>query len=194
MLRQVLKILTVCVYIHQSVEKKSKEFYEELRRYNYVTPTSYLELLMCFIKLLMEKRADLEGLKGRLAAGLDKLLTTAGEVEIMQNELVSLQPILAKTSKEADDMMVAISIEKADADQTKIAVTLLSPIFINHEISRRGCIDILSPQQSSIKDLQEIPCLFVVYPLSNLFGPTLSISSEVEKVYIDTGREARSLG
>jgi dynein heavy chain len=116
---QVSKIVKVCVYIHQSVERKSKQFYEELRRYNYVTPTSYLELLMCFIKLLTEKRADLEGLKGRLAAGLDKLLTTAGEVEVMQLELVALQPILATTAKEADNMMETISVDKADADVTK---------------------------------------------------------------------------
>ncbi len=34
--------------IHQDVEKKSKEFYDVLRRYNYVTPTSYLELLSSF--------------------------------------------------------------------------------------------------------------------------------------------------
>jgi len=74
---------------------------------------------MCFIKLLTEKRADLEGLKGRLAAGLDKLLTTAGEVEVMQLELVALQPILATTAKEADNMMETISVDKADADVTK---------------------------------------------------------------------------
>jgi DMSO reductase anchor subunit len=74
---------------------------------------------MCFIKLLAEKRSDLEGLKGRLAAGLDKLLTTAGEVEVMQLELVALQPILATTAKEADNMMETISIDKADADVTK---------------------------------------------------------------------------
>ncbi|KAG0617480.1 hypothetical protein M758_5G192300 [Ceratodon purpureus] len=120
--KEVENIVTVCVYIHQSVERKSKEFYEELRRFNYVTPTSYLELLMCFIKLLTEKRIDFEGLKGRLTVGLDKLLTTADEVSVMQDELVSLQPILIKTAKEADDMMEAISIDQADAARTKEAV------------------------------------------------------------------------
>lgn len=114
----------MCVYIHQSVERKSREFYEELRRYNYVTPTSYLELLMCFLKLVTEKRNDLEGLKGRLSVGLDKLLTTAGEVAVMQEELISLQPILIKTAKEADDMMEAISIDQADAAKTKEAVSI----------------------------------------------------------------------
>eukprot|EP00898_Chlorokybus_atmophyticus_P004944 jgi/Chlat1/5450/Chrsp36S00417 len=44
-------VVEACVGMHQSVERASKAFYDELRRYNYVTPTSYLELLTTFIKL-----------------------------------------------------------------------------------------------------------------------------------------------
>lgn len=77
---------------------------------------------MCFIKLLTEKRDDFEGLKGRLTVGLDKLLTTADEVSVLQEELVMLQPILIKTAKEADEMMLAIAIDQGDAAKTKEAV------------------------------------------------------------------------
>jgi dynein heavy chain len=35
----------MCTFLHQSVENQSKRFLESLGRYNYVTPTSYLELL-----------------------------------------------------------------------------------------------------------------------------------------------------
>lgn len=42
--------------VHKSVEKISAKFLLELRRYNYVTPTSYLELLSMFRIILMEKR------------------------------------------------------------------------------------------------------------------------------------------
>jgi dynein heavy chain len=134
MIVQVGNIVDVCVYIHQSVEKKSKEFYEELRRFNYVTPTSYLELLMCFIKLLVDKRDDLEGLKGRLSVGLDKLLNTADEVAILQEELVLLQPILVISTKEAEDMMTTISIDQADAAITKEQVYSNIIIFKNDKI------------------------------------------------------------
>lgn len=41
--------------IHLSVEGASKEFWEMLRRRNYVTPTSYLELLSSFKSLLKFK-------------------------------------------------------------------------------------------------------------------------------------------
>ena len=34
--------------VHQGVSRRSKDYYDMLRRYNYVTPTSYLELLQTF--------------------------------------------------------------------------------------------------------------------------------------------------
>lgn len=49
-------------------------------RYNYVTPTSYLELLNTFLRLLGEKRADVSAAKKRLESGLDKLSSTAAQV------------------------------------------------------------------------------------------------------------------
>ncbi|KAI5076359.1 hypothetical protein GOP47_0008424 [Adiantum capillus-veneris] len=112
-------VVEVCVYIHQSVERTSKEFYEEQRRHVYVTPTSYLELLHTYIKLLDEKREELGQLKGRLEAGLDKLETTAKDVEVMQKELIHLQPVLEKTVQEANEMMLTISEDKKKADVTK---------------------------------------------------------------------------
>ncbi len=65
-----------------------------------MTPTSYLELLTTFLKLLGEKRAELAGMKRRLEGGLDKLASTATQVAVMQAELKDLQPVLATTAKE----------------------------------------------------------------------------------------------
>jgi dynein heavy chain len=42
--------------IHQAVEVKSDNYWNQLRRKNYVTPTSYLELLECFKSLLEAQR------------------------------------------------------------------------------------------------------------------------------------------
>ena len=70
--------------IHQDVERKSKEFYDVLRRYNYVTPTSYLELLSSFDTLLSYKRGEVATKKNRLKIGLDKIISTGELVEGMQ--------------------------------------------------------------------------------------------------------------
>jgi len=42
--------------IHQSVELMSSRFLDEMRRINYVTPTSYLELLNCYKKAYRERK------------------------------------------------------------------------------------------------------------------------------------------
>jgi hypothetical protein len=47
--------------------------------------------------------------------GLQKLLSTASQVEVMQRELKGLQPILARTSQETEDMMVVITNDKKEA-------------------------------------------------------------------------------
>lgn len=92
------------------------------RRYNYVTPTSYLELLSTFLKLLSEKRSELTTAKKRLKSGLDKLTSTAAQVEDMQKELQELQPVLAATAKEVEEMMQVIAHDKEEAAQTKRTV------------------------------------------------------------------------
>ena len=91
--------------IHQDVERKSKEFYDVLRRYNYVTPTSYLELLSSFDTLLQYKRGEVATKKNRLKIGLDKIISTGELVEGMQKELEILAPQLVVKGKEVDEMM-----------------------------------------------------------------------------------------
>lgn len=46
----------MCIEFHTSTQELSDEFYLRLRRKNYVTPVSYLELILTFKKLLGEKR------------------------------------------------------------------------------------------------------------------------------------------
>jgi dynein heavy chain len=83
-------VVAASVFVHQSVERTATRFYSELRRPTYVTPTSYLELLNTFQKLLLEKRTSIETTRSRLAVGLDKLFSTAEQVAHMQVRLRSL--------------------------------------------------------------------------------------------------------
>jgi len=59
--------------IHQSVEEKVIEFGEVFRRISYVTPTSYLELLSMYKKVLGEQRYNNETARNRLVRGLEVL-------------------------------------------------------------------------------------------------------------------------
>lgn len=51
--------------------------------------------------------------------GLQKLLSTAQQVEVMQKELRDLQPVLATTAKEVESMMISLADDKREADETK---------------------------------------------------------------------------
>ncbi|KAG7391800.1 Dynein heavy chain 1, axonemal [Phytophthora pseudosyringae] len=108
--------------VHQSVEEASKQFYNTLRRYFYVTPTSYLELLSAFKSVLVSKREEVNMMRSRLQNGVDKLSETKALVATMQTELVELQPVLATTQLEVEQMMVQIAKDSAEADVTKATV------------------------------------------------------------------------
>lgn len=62
-------IVQMCGEIHQSVEVSSKQYLDEQRRYNYVTPTSYLEVLSTFKTLLTQERDRVSTAKRRLVIG-----------------------------------------------------------------------------------------------------------------------------
>lgn len=48
------QLSALSVKIHRDVQTKSDQFYDELRRRNYVTPTSYLELLKVYIDMMKQ--------------------------------------------------------------------------------------------------------------------------------------------
>ena len=108
--------------IHTTVEDSSVTYYEMMRRRNWVTPTSYLELLSSFGKLIKSKRVEIATKRDRLQIGLDKLSQTGELVSVMQKELEVLAPQLVVTQKEVAEMMVIITADKASAAITKDAV------------------------------------------------------------------------
>lgn len=63
----------MCQIIHEDVVQYSQRFLDELSRYNYVTPTSYLELLGIFSKLIGMKKNELVTARKRTKTGLDKV-------------------------------------------------------------------------------------------------------------------------
>lgn len=65
----------------------SEDFKAELGRANYVTPTSYLELITMFQRLVTAKRIENSKTLSRYTVGLDKLQSSAQQVAGMQQEL-----------------------------------------------------------------------------------------------------------
>jgi dynein heavy chain, axonemal len=115
-------VISFVKHIHQSVADASREFKEALRRNYYVTPTSYLELLSTYRGVLLSKREEVGTLKNRLQVGLDKLISTAVQVETLQVQLTEMEPVLIATQAEVEQMIINITRDKADAADTQKVV------------------------------------------------------------------------
>ncbi|CAF0812566.1 unnamed protein product [Didymodactylos carnosus] len=107
--------IDTCKYFHVSTETLSKRFLAELDRYNYVTPTSYLELINTFKSLLGKRRTLLIAAKIRYEVGLEKLENAASQVGKMQKILEQLQPQLVEMDKKVDAALVIVEREKTEA-------------------------------------------------------------------------------
>uniref|UniRef100_A0A8W4FNZ5 Dynein axonemal heavy chain 3 n=1 Tax=Sus scrofa TaxID=9823 RepID=A0A8W4FNZ5_PIG len=117
-----IEVISMCQYFQESVKNLSMDYYHTLRRHNYVTPTSYLELILTFKTLLNKKRQEVDMTRSRYLTGLQKLEFAASQVAVMQIELTALQPQLIQTSEETDKMMVKIEEETRKADAKKFLV------------------------------------------------------------------------
>ncbi|KAI8615245.1 dynein heavy chain and region D6 of dynein motor-domain-containing protein [Chytriomyces sp. MP71] len=112
-------VVFMCKHFHESVKRLSDTFLKQLRRHNYVTPTSYLELIKTFKSLLSLKRSAVLKLKYRYVNGLEKLNSAQNSVSKMQVDLGNLQPQLIITKDETDKIMVQIQKESKDVLETK---------------------------------------------------------------------------
>ncbi|KAI9203090.1 dynein heavy chain and region D6 of dynein motor-domain-containing protein [Polychytrium aggregatum] len=117
-------VVFMCKHFHESTRRQSENFLSALRRHNYVTPTSYLELIRTFKSLLEMRRSAVSKLKFRYVNGLEKLNFAQGAVSKMQIDLGELQPQLIKTQKETDLIMVQIEKESKDVQKTKDVVSV----------------------------------------------------------------------
>lgn len=111
--------IEMCKHFHEFIRNIAEKFLQELDRHYYVTPTSYLELIMTFKTLLLQKRDEINLMKNRYTGGLDKLAFAATQVAIMQKQLQDLQPQLVKTSEETEKLMVKIEQETVEVEAKK---------------------------------------------------------------------------
>jgi dynein heavy chain len=72
---------------HTETLELSETYLKETHRTNYVTPTSYLDLMLIFQKLLDKQRNKLYDKKVSYETGIDKLIKTADAVTQMQHDL-----------------------------------------------------------------------------------------------------------
>lgn len=118
-------------FVHTSVNQKSQEYRENDRRHNYTTPKSFLEQIKLYDGLLKAKRLNLLAQMERLENGLQKLQSTAAQVDDLKAKLASQEVELKQKNEDADKLIEKVGIETAkvtkekefaDGEEKKVAV------------------------------------------------------------------------
>eukprot|EP00644_Phytophthora_capsici_P000329 jgi/Phyca11/5088/fgenesh1_pm.PHYCAscaffold_4_\ len=147
-------IVDTCQYFHVSVMDLSDKFLKNLRRQNYVTPTSYLELIVAFKSFLARRREAVQGARNRYVVGLEKINFAENNVAVMRKELEDLQPVLDQSKKDTDILMEEI---KAKLPGVEVQRTEVQADVAVADASKAEC----EQQKASVEaDLAEaIPAL-----------------------------------
>ncbi|XP_058038720.1 dynein axonemal heavy chain 11-like [Ahaetulla prasina] len=126
-------------YAHASVNEISAKFQLNEKRYNYTTPKSFLEQIMLFKNLFEKKIQKIFQHKEHLINGIQKLKTTASQVEDLKYKLASQEAELQLRNQDAEALITKIGLqtekvskEKAIADTEEQKV-----VAIQAEVSRR---------------------------------------------------------
>jgi len=104
--------------VHLSIDDANTEFRVQERRYNYTTPTSFLELISFYEKLLGEKQGAIIESIARLEKGLDTMNATVNQVDLLKEKLVLTMENVAVEEKNTDELIVIVNKE-ADAAEVE---------------------------------------------------------------------------
>ena len=115
-------VVDVCVDMQERVNALSVDYLHAVKRYNYVTPTSYLELIKLFRQLFEATRQSIKQQEARYQTGLAKLMDTQVQVKAMQQQLTALQPELVRSTRETEELIVTIASRSEQVEQTRLVV------------------------------------------------------------------------
>lgn len=102
--------------MHLSVTSASVLYEKAVGRYNYVTPTSFLELIRFYRSLLSTKRTEQTMKVKRLEVGLATLKKTALDVADLQEELKKTMKKVDERKKATDVLLEQMGKQRGDAE------------------------------------------------------------------------------
>uniref|UniRef100_A0AAX7TS70 Dynein axonemal heavy chain 11 n=1 Tax=Astatotilapia calliptera TaxID=8154 RepID=A0AAX7TS70_ASTCA len=127
---EVASISEFISYAHTSVNEVSVKYQQNEKHFNYTTPKSFLEFMKLYDNLLRKKRTELTQKMERLENGLQKLLTTASQVEDLKAKLAvqevelwqrntDIEALIAKIGQQTDKLNQERAV--ADAEEQRVA-------------------------------------------------------------------------
>lgn len=110
--------------VHISIAVANADFLNQERRYNYTTPTSFLELIKFYIMLLGQKRGKITDQIDRLEIGLQIMKSTVDKVEALQDLLKVKMVDVAEEIRKTEELMAIVGKESEDAAKEAAAAAI----------------------------------------------------------------------
>lgn len=110
--------------VHLSISDANADFLRAERRYNYTTPTSFLELINFYKLLLSKKQGRITDQIDRLEIGLQTMKSTTDQVGALQ-KLLEVKMIDVGVEKEkTDELIEIVGRESLDAEREASAAAV----------------------------------------------------------------------
>ncbi|XP_053375273.1 dynein axonemal heavy chain 6-like isoform X4 [Mercenaria mercenaria] len=116
------KVGAMCVDIHKSINIMAVKYWDEMRRHYYSTPSSYMELIRIYSKMLRENKTEFMDNKNRLLVGLFKLSEANSLVGVMQDELVQIGPQIVQKQKDTEVLLEQLERDAKAVNEVRAIV------------------------------------------------------------------------
>jgi hypothetical protein len=193
-------IVSVCVRIHKSVEVFAERFLKETKRFTSVTPSRYFELLNTFNTKLVKKLTETEELCKKYENGVEKIVSTRAQIQLMSDQLDRDIPVLEKTRGEVASMLQDLHVNQSKVEETRKDIQAKSEVAEKEageaaEINRIAqeqlarAQPILEEAQDAVKKLDKNSLV----EIKKLHQPSGGMKETFEAICIMFGRNPRKL-
>ncbi|KAK8888171.1 hypothetical protein M9Y10_039235 [Tritrichomonas musculus] len=110
---------SIAAQCHVIVSEYCTKFFNELRRTNYVTPSTFLTFLNLITSLGDRIREKHETTSNNILKGLQKMKEAGEEIVILEKKIIELQPVLKQKKAETKKMLDDLVVDQENAAKTK---------------------------------------------------------------------------
>ena len=112
-------VVNAMVYVHHSLHRFNNRLLKQQGRVTFLTPRHFLDFVAQCVRLLNEKREDLEEQQRHLNVGLEKLRDTVDKVRDLRASLAQKKTQLEKKDAEANEKLQRMVADQREAEQRK---------------------------------------------------------------------------
>ncbi|KAF6780273.1 hypothetical protein AHF37_00288 [Paragonimus kellicotti] len=147
------------VFVHQTLHRANARLQKRGGRSMWVTPRHFLDFIAHFVKLVAEKRSDLEEQQLHLQIGLQKIKETVEQVEVMQKSLTEKRRELEQMNEAANAKLKQMVQDQQEAEKRKTMSQRLQEelasqdVFINEK--RSLVMSELSQVEPAVNDAKQ---------------------------------------